>query len=114
MYLFNDIFTSTLDVNTCAKKILNLIDLNACGIFNLGAKDNLSKMEFAIIFAKMSNLKIIYEATSSSISKVNRSKFLVLNSEKAEKKLKCKMISSKEVIGNLINQAKKLKLIKKR
>ena len=109
MKLFNDLHTSTLDIHTCAQIILKLIKSKASGIYNLGSKDRLSKKAFAILFAKMNKFEIKYSNISCNSGTVKRSNFLGLNLNKIEKKLKFKMMSSEEVVKNLIKQSKNLK-----
>ncbi len=77
-------YTSTLDVKTCAKIIKKLVYINASGIYNVGAKDAISKKDFALIFAKLLKKEINYIEKSVSSSKVKRGKFLGLDVSKVE------------------------------
>ena len=101
MNLFNDMYASTLDVNYCAKVIINLIKKGAIGIYNVGSKDAINKLEFAKFYARKIKKPIKFNSISSDILKVNRGKYLGLDVNKVEKKLGIKMISSKKVILNL-------------
>ena len=100
-------YTSTLDVKTCAKIIKKLVYINASGIYNVGAKDAISKKDFALIFAKLLKKEINYIEKSVSSSKVKRGKFLGLDVSKVEKALSIRMPSSKEVVKNIVKHIKK-------
>ena len=106
IYLFNDMFTSTLDVDTCSKFIIKLSMINSKGIFNLGSKDILSKEKFGVKVAKNLKKKIIYQSISCDIQKVKRGKYLGLDVRKIEKKLNCKMPTSNRSIINLMKEYK--------
>jgi dTDP-4-dehydrorhamnose reductase len=58
VFIYNDIFSSTLDVETCAKVILKIAFSNARGVYNLGASDAISKKDFIINFAKFLKKRI--------------------------------------------------------
>jgi dTDP-4-dehydrorhamnose reductase len=105
--LYHDMFTSTLDVKTCAKMIKKLIYVNATGIYNVGAKDAISKKDFALLFAKLMKKEINYIEESVSSSKVKRGKFLGLDVSKVEKALSVRMPYSKDVVKNIVNHIKK-------
>ena len=105
--LYNDMYTSTLDVKTCAKIIKKLVYINAAGIYNVGAKDAISKKDFALLFAKSMKKKINYIEESVSSSKVKRGKFLGLDVSKVEKALSVKMPYSKNVVKNIVKHIKK-------
>ena len=55
--LFDDMYTSTIDVKSCAKIIIDLALLKSKGIYNLGARNMMSKKNFAIHLSKVLNLK---------------------------------------------------------
>ena len=100
--LFSDMYTSTIDVQTCAKTILDLIHTEAYGIYNLGTRDALSKLQFALKFSKKLKKELIHNPTISKISSITpRNNNLGLNVSKIERKLKRKMISSSNAITNL-------------
>lgn len=105
--LYNDMYTSTLDVKTCAKIIKKLIYIDAKGIYNVGAKDAISKKDFALLFAKLLKKKINYIEKSVSSSKVQRGKFLGLDVSKVEKALSIRMPCSKEVVKIIVKHIKK-------
>ena len=105
--LFEDMFTSTLDVNSCATVIKKLIECNASGVYNVGTKNAISKKNFAILFAKKIKKKISYEQVSSQKLDIKRGKYLGLNTNKTEKKLNIKMINSNTAILKLAKLAYK-------
>ena len=104
--LFNDLVCSTIDVETCSKLIIKLIEKNKFGVFNLGTKDSLSKKKFAILYAKKLRKKILYNDISANKVILKRPLNLRLNVKKIEKALGLKMISSSQSINKLINQKK--------
>ena len=50
--LFNDMFTSTIDIKTCSKVIIDLASRKSKGVYNLGTRDMISKKNFKIYFSK--------------------------------------------------------------
>ncbi len=106
IYLFSDMYTSTLDVNTCAKYIVDLSLMHSKGVYNIGSKDMVSKKEFAIRMSKFLKKKIIYETCSNEVLKTKRGKNLGLNIDKLEKKLNIKVINTNKVITNLAKNYK--------
>tara|TARA_Y100000591_G_scaffold159825_1_gene137495 strand:+ start:4812 stop:5726 length:915 start_codon:yes stop_codon:yes gene_type:complete len=104
--LFNDMYTSTLDVKYCSKIIVDLIKKNANGIYNVASNNALSKKDFAILFAKKMRKKINFSEISSKKLQTKRGKFLGLNVKKTEKKLKIKLKNSTSVINSLAREFK--------
>ena len=102
--LFDDMYTSTIDVKNCAGLIIKLAMTNSNGIYNLGTSDMISKKQFAIKVSKILNKKIFYTTASIDILKVPRGKNLGLNVKKIEKKLNLKMISSNKSIKNNLKE----------
>jgi len=100
--LFNDMFTSTIDIKNCAKYIVDLSIAKSSGVYNLGTRDFISKEKFAIKFAKKINSKIIYKSIKTEKKKLKRGKNLGLNIKKIEKKLNLNMPSSNQIINNII------------
>ena len=99
--LYNDFYVSTLDVDTCAKLIIELINSRASGIYNCAAKQPITKKDFALYFCKKINKKIFYNEVSVISDRVKRQRYLGLNVKKIEKKLVKKMISPYKAIDNL-------------
>jgi dTDP-4-dehydrorhamnose reductase len=103
IYLYNDFYTSSLDLENYVKVLIKIIKSNLKGIYNIGSKDSISKKEFAIKFSKKINKKLIYSSISASKTKIiSRNLNIGMNVSKLEKKLKVKMINSNQVIKNLI------------
>lgn len=50
--LFDDFYTSTIDVGAFSRILIDLIKMNCCGIYNLASRDVASKKEFAEAVAK--------------------------------------------------------------
>ena len=96
-------FVSTLDVFSCADIIKKLINKKACGVYNVGTNKPLSKKDFTLLAKNATNL--VYKSIFRK-NKIKRSKYLGLNVNKVEKKLKKKMISPKTAINNLVKKIK--------
>ncbi len=102
--LFNDMYTSTIDVRSCAKIIIDLSSLNSRGIYNIGTRDTLSKKEFAVKIFKRLKKNINFKSISCDIQKTPRGKNLGLNVKKIEKKIGYKMPTSGNTVTNLIKE----------
>ncbi len=104
--LFEDMYVSTLDVSTCANIIKNLINKNVSGVYNVGTNKPLTKKDFAIYFANKMQIDLNYKSVSLEEINLKRPKYLGLNVNKVEKRLKKKMISPKTVINNFVKKIK--------
>ena len=104
LVLFSDMYTSTLDVRTCSSLIIKLAMTNAEGIYNLGTRNMITKKQFAIKLSRLLKKKILFTTKSSNILKVPRGKNLGLNTNKVEKKLNQRMISSNKSISNNLEE----------
>ena len=102
--LFNDMYTSTMDVQTCAKTIIKLAMLKSKGIYNLGSRNMITKENFAKKLSKILKIKIKYKSISSDIQQVSRGKNLGLNVKKIEEKIGYKMPTSSQSIINLLKE----------
>lgn len=60
IYLADDILFSPISIDRLIKIILNIINKNKKGIYNVGSHNGFSKYHFAYLLAKMSNLKLDY------------------------------------------------------
>lgn len=106
VYLYEDYYTSSLDLNTYIKIFVKILKADLRGVYNIGSRDSISKKEFAIKFSKRINKKLIYSSISvNQAKKIKRNVNIGMNVEKLEKKLKSKMINSNQVIKNLIKDA---------
>ena len=102
MLLFNDMYTSTLDVKNCARFIVDLTLKESRGIYNLGTRDAISKKQFAVKFSKKIKKKLIFKEINCINNTITpRNLNLGMNVSKIEKKLNRKMISSNQAIANL-------------
>ena len=112
IYLFKDIYFNPLRINTITKFISKIIrnqKYKITGIYNLGAKDALSKSEFAVLFSKK---VCIYHKNyictySNRLLKVKRSKNMFMSVKKIENMFKFKLPYVKTEINN---EAKNYKL----
>ena len=99
-------YTSNVDVKSCAKIIIDLALLQSKGIYNLGARNMISKKEFAIYLSKILKLKIYYKSISCDTLNVARGKNLGLNVKKIEQKLGYSMPTPKQSIKSLAEDYK--------
>jgi len=102
--LFNDMYTSTMDVNTCAEIIIDLASLKSKGIYNLGSRNMTSKKNFAISVSKYLKKKIKYKSVSCDMQQISRGKNLGLSVKKIEKKIGYKMPTSNQSIISLVKE----------
>ena len=106
IYLFNDMYTSTLDVKTCAEIIIELALLKSKGIYNLGTRNMLSKEKFAVNLSKILKRRLEYKSVSCDMQQISRGKNLGLNVKKIEKKLGYRMPTAYQSILNLAKEYK--------
>jgi dTDP-4-dehydrorhamnose reductase len=99
--LFEDMYTSTIDVKNCARFIIKLIEQNFSGIYNLGSRYPVSKKKFALAFIKKMKIKLNYNSISCDSLPVKRCKYLGMCVNKIEKDLEEKMPTLSEIINNL-------------
>ena len=101
-YLADDVFFSPLSLSTLTKIMCKIIKNhnNLHGLYNLGSRGIISKKDFAILFAKKLNIyNQSYETKNiNKITKVKRSKYMMMDSSKLEKKLKINIDSIKNEI----------------
>jgi dTDP-4-dehydrorhamnose reductase len=94
-FLFFDQHFSPLRIKTICKiiKLLIIKKKFVKGIFNIGSKDGMSKMKFAIIFAKKTLIYNNYYIPSkiNTICRVKRSRNMLLNVKKFEKTFNIKL-----------------------
>jgi len=102
--LFNDMYTSTMDVQTCAETIIKLAILKSKGIYNLGSRNMITKENFAKKLSNILKIKIKYKSVSSDILQVPRGKNLGLDVKKIEKKIGYKMPTTNQSIINLVKE----------
>ncbi len=105
--LFTDMYTSTIDVNTLCDILIKLIKKKINGTYNVGSKNCLSKKEFALKYFKKLNINPSYKDMFTNDNyrlKVKRGRYLGLNINKIEKKLKIKMPNINKVLKNLCHE----------
>ena len=104
--LYKNFFTSSLDILTYVKILVKIFNYKLFGVYNLGSKNSLSKLDFALKFSKKINKKLNYLSLSASNNKTfKRNLNIGMNVQKIEKKLGLKIINSNQVINNLIKNA---------
>lgn len=110
-FLFKDIVFNPVRIDTLSNIIYNIIKkkkLNNNGIYNIGSKGKISKSNFGIFFAKI--LKIYNNkeiaCNYSEILKVKRSRNMIMNIRKFEKKFNIRLPSIKSEIINEIKNYK--------
>lgn len=104
MKLFDDYYTSSIDVRTFSKLLLGLIEKNASGIFNLASSQVSSKEQFILALAKRLNLPKDNTKTASMTKldqTVDRNESLGLDVSKAESLLGYSLPALNDVIENL-------------
>ena len=106
-YLFKDIYFSPLRFITICRILKTIIQNNfdTSGIYNLGSKNGLSKLNFSLFFLKYlkiknKNFKI---ASVNKVLKTKRSKNMLMNVEKFENTFKIKLPN---LISEITNEAK--------
>lgn len=105
--LFYDYFTSSIDVTNFSKALIDLIDKNACGIFNLASSDVFSKEQFIRTLAERIGLSL-ENAKSGSLfsfgSSIDRNESLGLDVSKAEAVLGYSLPGLGDVIESLATE----------
>lgn len=103
--LFNDYYTSTIDVETFTKYLLWSIDNDLNGVFNIASRDACSKMEFILNVAKKIGIQNLnYDVCSVDNLPIKRAKNCGLDVSKFEKIYGENLPKIDDVINNLIQQ----------
>jgi len=104
--IFDDFYTSPIDVYRFSEILLDLIEKGTTGVLNVAGKDVSSKKEFIFELAEALNLDTSHTKTGSvhMLTGIHRAESLGLNVKTAEKILGYKMPKKDEVIANLVNQ----------
>lgn len=104
--IFEDYFTSSIDVCTLSRIILDFSDLHATGLINVGSRDVSSKKEFILQFASQFgyNITNVKTGTVKDLTGVRRGESLGLDVSNAECLLGYMMPRTDEVIANLHNE----------
>lgn len=104
--MFEDVYTSSIDVPSFADALMDLIDVEASGVLNLASRDVYSKRTFIEALARRFGLSL-ENASAGSVRKLAtpRGESLGLSMEKAEKLLGRRLPSLSDVVENLVSQA---------
>lgn len=104
--LFDDYYTSPIDVHSFSKIILDLIEKKVCGKVNVGSQEVISKKDFILKFAFSFGLDTSYCQTGSirELTGLKRGESLGLDVSKVEGILGYNMPTIDEVIRNLYFQ----------
>jgi dTDP-4-dehydrorhamnose reductase len=94
-FLVDDVYFNPLGLTTIGQIILKIVNKNlfSPGIYNLGTNDQISKKDFAINFAKISNIfKYNFDIKKiNELVKTKRSKNMSMNTKKFETKFNIKL-----------------------
>ena len=103
MALFYDFFTSTIDVDTCAKALLDAADAPVNGILNIACRRAVSKKVFVEEIAKALQIDLDWSESKSVRSlKVSRAESLGLDVSRAEAVLGYRLPDVGEVVTSLV------------
>ena len=101
--VYNDAMTSSLDVPSCAALVVELIERDAIGLFNLGTSHCYAKSDVFLYLLKLSGRTIPFELTGAKNVKEYSSNLLQgMNVTKVEQFLEKKMPKLENVIDNLM------------
>jgi dTDP-4-dehydrorhamnose reductase len=103
MVLFGDYFTSTIDADSLARAILDLVDRKATGLINVAAREVASKRQFMEALALAMGIKLDWavEGSVRSLS-VHRAESLGLDVSRAESVLGYQLPDLRTVITRLV------------
>ena len=102
IFLAKNIFFNPIHLNYLTELVLELINKNCTGIFNVGSKDCISKYEFAkLIFRRKKIKNKCLHSYVNSIAKNKRPNGTFMNIEKLQNKLNIKIPNLKDSINQL-------------
>lgn len=103
---FDDIYFNPLSLNTLADLINQVIKVKPFGIFNLGSREGMSKLEFILKFAtKLGYSKDLINAIPFSKGdkvQANRPMSMIMNCKKIQNKLNINLPTLSEEIDKVI------------
>jgi dTDP-4-dehydrorhamnose reductase len=104
--IYDDFYTSPIDVYRFSEILLDLIEKGTTGVLNVAGEEVSSKKEFILELANALNLDTSHTKTGSvqKLAGIKRAESLGLNVNKAEKILGYKMPDRHDVINNLVHQ----------
>lgn len=105
--LYDDFFGSTIDTQSFAVSLFDLIEQNFCGIINLASSEVSSKKQFVHGLANALGIDLDWAQTGSVAKQVpRRARCLGLDVERAENLLGYSLPGRNEVCANLVQQWK--------
>ena len=105
MTLFNDFFTSTIDVTQCSRIIFSLLESNACGRFNVACRESSSKFEFITVLAERLGIPLSHASQGSMMGMVpRRAESLGLDVQKVEALLGIELPGLAQVIDTIVEE----------
>jgi dTDP-4-dehydrorhamnose reductase len=112
LILFDDYYTSSIDVSALSKIILDLTSIGAKGLFNVGSREVSSKKEFILQFASQFGYTVSNAKTGTihDLKGVHRCESLGLDVSEVEHLLGYRMPLLDEVIMSLHNEYMKREL----
>ena len=104
MTLFNDFFTSSIDVTSFAKILFDLLDKKCSGVLNVGSREVFSKRVFIEAIAHDLGINLLHTKVGSvlDLKGIPRAESLGLDISKVEQILGYKMPTMCEVINEII------------
>jgi dTDP-4-dehydrorhamnose reductase len=104
MTLFNDFFTSSIDVTSFAKILFNLLDKKCLGVLNVASREVFSKRAFIEAIADDLGVNLLHTKVGSvlDLNGIPRAESLGLDVSKVEQILGYKMPTMLQVINELI------------
>ena len=105
--MFDDFYTSSIDVMSFSEALYQLIETGASGIYNLASSEVFSKAQFIKALAEKLNLDLKHARVGSVIDKqhnIKRNTCLGLDVSKVEKLLETTLPTLNEVVENLKNE----------
>ena len=104
MTLFNDFFTSSIDVTSFAKILFDLLDKKCSGVLNVGSREVFSKRVFIEAIAHDLGINLLHTKVGSVLylNGIPRAESLGLDVSKVEQILGYKMPTMLQVIDELV------------
>lgn len=110
--LFEDFFTSSINVHGCASAIYDLLSKNISGVLNIGSRDVCSKMKFIMLVADRLGVEALNTKTGSvlEISEARRAESLGLDVSNAEHHLGYELPTTQQVVDALVSEYREMDL----
>jgi dTDP-4-dehydrorhamnose reductase len=104
--LFDDFFTSSIEVGACARAILDLVAADAAGTVNVASRSVTSKLEFVSLLAQAVDLEPSYTPGSVRQLAPRRAESAGLDVRRAEDLLGRPMPDARETVAALAGDAR--------